>query len=271
MVSCLFSQSIPQVLAQDQCEGNFDCDNDCDGTDAYTFKVDFGRSAFVNPCTSMNPCDGDFDCDGDVDGSNAYAFKLDFGRSAMNNPCPSICVDYDFWCKANIADEYAQEIWGTSVARGVPLGISGEDGNLLSYAFPYALNADRFPTIEEILDAVRRVSAVYPKSDENFYTPWSVRSGNLDLLRSQRLKMIFLFLCFATPSIRCTSTSKMLTSGQEVALTVISLNYKGFSFSAPMKNTLNLLQERGAYCFIYIPCYPRMKCNQFHGQMNHSQ
>ena len=169
MVSCLFSQSIPQVLAQDQCEGNFDCDNDCDGTDAYTFKVDFGRSAFVNPCTSMNPCDGDFDCDGDVDGSNAYAFKLDFGRSAMNNPCPSICVDYDFWCKAHIADEYAQEIWGTSVARGVPLGISGEDGNLLSYAFPYALNADRFPTIEEILDAVRRVSAVYPKSDENFY------------------------------------------------------------------------------------------------------
>ena len=32
------------------CEGDFDCDGDCDGTDAATFKVDFGRSTFNNPC-----------------------------------------------------------------------------------------------------------------------------------------------------------------------------------------------------------------------------
>ena len=33
-----------------QCEGNFDCDQDCDGTDAALFKSDFGRSSFNNPC-----------------------------------------------------------------------------------------------------------------------------------------------------------------------------------------------------------------------------
>ncbi len=33
-----------------ECEGNFDCDQDSDGTDAATFKADFGRSSFGNPC-----------------------------------------------------------------------------------------------------------------------------------------------------------------------------------------------------------------------------
>jgi hypothetical protein len=32
------------------CEGNFDADQDVDGTDAATFKSDFGRSPFKNPC-----------------------------------------------------------------------------------------------------------------------------------------------------------------------------------------------------------------------------
>jgi hypothetical protein len=34
----------------DRCEGNFDGDQDQDGTDAAKFKLDFGRSAFSNPC-----------------------------------------------------------------------------------------------------------------------------------------------------------------------------------------------------------------------------
>ena len=33
-----------------ECEGDFDCDGDCDGTDAALFKEDFGRSSFKNPC-----------------------------------------------------------------------------------------------------------------------------------------------------------------------------------------------------------------------------
>ena len=79
-----------------ECEGNFDCDKDCDGTDAATFKLDFGRSYYNNFCESGNPCKGDFTCDGDVDGADAAHFKLDFGRNQFNNPCPS-CTTLD-WC-----------------------------------------------------------------------------------------------------------------------------------------------------------------------------
>ena len=69
------------------CEGNFDGDSDVDGSDAYVFKTDFGRSLLRDPCGSANPCNGDFDCDGDVDGSDAAVFKEDFGRGSLNNPC----------------------------------------------------------------------------------------------------------------------------------------------------------------------------------------
>ena len=79
-----------------ECEGNFNCDDDVDGTDAFDFKVGFGRSVFGNPCLSGNPCNGDFDCDHDSDGSDAFTFKKDFGRSSLSNPCPP-CVVGD-WC-----------------------------------------------------------------------------------------------------------------------------------------------------------------------------
>jgi hypothetical protein len=79
-----------------QCEGNFDCDYDCDGSDALNFKIDFGRSPFSNPCESGNPCNGDFDCDEDVDGSDARTFKQDFGRSPFSNPCPPCLTGV--WC-----------------------------------------------------------------------------------------------------------------------------------------------------------------------------
>ena len=79
-----------------ECEGNFDGDDDCDGTDAFEFKPNFGRSPFQNPCESGNPCNGDFTCDGDVDGADAFTFKEDFGRSSFQNPCPD-CVTVP-WC-----------------------------------------------------------------------------------------------------------------------------------------------------------------------------
>ena len=78
------------------CEGDFGCDGDCDGTDAATFKVDFGRSAFEDPCDEVNSCNGDFDCDKDCDGTDAALFKTDFGRSTFNNPCPVCTVGV--WC-----------------------------------------------------------------------------------------------------------------------------------------------------------------------------
>lgn len=78
------------------CEGDFDCDSDCDGTDAATFKEHFGRSQFQQPCTNGDQCKGDFDCDVDVDGTDAAGFKIDFGRSSFNDPCPA-CTVGD-WC-----------------------------------------------------------------------------------------------------------------------------------------------------------------------------
>jgi hypothetical protein len=79
-----------------ECEGDFDCDAGTDGTDAVTFKIDFGRSVFNRPCVAGDTCNGDFNCDGDVDGTDASLFKQDFGRSSMQNPCPA-CVAGE-WC-----------------------------------------------------------------------------------------------------------------------------------------------------------------------------
>jgi len=81
------------------CEGNFNCsvDQDVDGSDASSFKVDFGRSIMLDPCSSADPCNGDFSCDKDVDGTDASLFKSDFGRSAFSNPCP-VCAGNGAWC-----------------------------------------------------------------------------------------------------------------------------------------------------------------------------
>jgi predicted phosphodiesterase len=70
------------------CEGDFDGDTDCDGTDAALFMVDFGRSIVQRPCISGTPCNGDFFCDGDVDGTDAAVLKEDFGRGLLNESCP---------------------------------------------------------------------------------------------------------------------------------------------------------------------------------------
>jgi hypothetical protein len=79
------------------CEGNFDCDDDVDGSDAFPFKEDFGRSVLGTPCEDGNPCNGDMDCDQDVDGSDAFGFKEDFGRSTLGHPCP-VCTAGIEWC-----------------------------------------------------------------------------------------------------------------------------------------------------------------------------
>jgi len=78
------------------CEGDFACDGDIDGSDASIFKADFGRSVIVHPCIAGDTCNGDFNCDGDVDGTDASLFKSDFGRSSMQNPCPACVVGE--WC-----------------------------------------------------------------------------------------------------------------------------------------------------------------------------
>jgi len=78
------------------CEADFMCDNDVDGSDASMFKFHFGRNISHYPCTALDSCRGDFLCDGDVDGSDASKFKSDFGRNVGNKPCPA-CVAGE-WC-----------------------------------------------------------------------------------------------------------------------------------------------------------------------------
>jgi hypothetical protein len=79
-----------------ECEGDFACDGDVDGSDASTFKTNFGRSTVLDPCVNESPCNGDFSCDGDVDGTDASLFKSDFGRSTIQNPCPA--CEQGEWC-----------------------------------------------------------------------------------------------------------------------------------------------------------------------------
>ena len=79
------------------CEGDFQCDLDVDGLDAATFKQDYGRSIFLNPCTNNSLCNGDFDCDNDCDGTDAARFKADFSRNPLHpNPCPP--CEVGIWC-----------------------------------------------------------------------------------------------------------------------------------------------------------------------------
>jgi hypothetical protein len=79
-----------------ECESDFMCDGDVDGSDASLFKFHFGRSVAHYQCAALDPCRGDFSCDGDVDGTDAALFKSDFGRSTFLNSCPT-CVT-DPWC-----------------------------------------------------------------------------------------------------------------------------------------------------------------------------
>jgi hypothetical protein len=78
------------------CEANFDCDLDVDGSEVTAFLAYFGRGKYTTPCTNSNPCDGDFLCDGDVDGSDVTKFLEDFGRGQYDRPCPQ-CTG-EAWC-----------------------------------------------------------------------------------------------------------------------------------------------------------------------------
>ena len=79
---------IIRVMDRGQCKGDFDIDNDIDGTDAGKIKKEFGRNILNRPCTDEDLCGGDFECDGDVDGTDAAKFKEEFGRGSLHNPCP---------------------------------------------------------------------------------------------------------------------------------------------------------------------------------------
>ena len=41
-------------------------------------------------------CDGDFDCDQDVDGADAFKMREDYGRNAYVSPCLPVAAEQ--WC-----------------------------------------------------------------------------------------------------------------------------------------------------------------------------
>ena len=80
-----------------ECEGNFDCNDNVDGSDLATFKANYGRNQYNDPCHAGDRCNGNFDCDNNVDGGDLALFKSDYGRNQYNNPCPTCVVGE--WCE----------------------------------------------------------------------------------------------------------------------------------------------------------------------------
>ncbi len=106
VLSCFLLCSVSNVIAQDACEGNFDCDQDVDGTDAAVFKEDFGRSAFKNPCPDCQenpcpnyyePCVSNEDCD-----SGCCCNEADVDRCHDQTYCESVigaqCINSNTSC-----------------------------------------------------------------------------------------------------------------------------------------------------------------------------
>jgi hypothetical protein len=152
-----------------ECEGNFDDDEDCDGTDAATFKLDFGRSTFNNPCENGNPCNGDFDCDVDVDGTDAAKFKVDFGRSIFSNPCP-ICPT-DPWCMYE-GDPFIKDNSDTGCLGGSSQSSSDQEG--------ICANEDRV-TAEVMGNSIIVASSIYGNCCSGIEVELTVDGNDLHL------------------------------------------------------------------------------------------
>ena len=54
-MAVFISMSTASLAQIDYCEGNFDYDQDVDGTDAFQFKTDFGRQQYTNSCPPDGP------------------------------------------------------------------------------------------------------------------------------------------------------------------------------------------------------------------------
>jgi len=81
---------VPMTYAQEFCVADFNCDGHVDISDYNLFMEDYGRNAYNNMCTVVNPCNGNFDCDGDVDGLDMAQMQIYFVQ-ALGQECP-MCV-----------------------------------------------------------------------------------------------------------------------------------------------------------------------------------
>lgn len=130
ILSVILLMSAP-VLAQDFCEGNFDFDDDQDGADAFTFKADFGRSTFGNPCPPDGPAPVP------KTGQTISYFMLDDGEleSGVAWPYPRFTDNLDGTITDNLtgliwlknANCFGERTWGLALTDAWPLS-SGDCG-----------------------------------------------------------------------------------------------------------------------------------------------
>jgi len=118
LVVWLFIVSAPPVLAQDFCEGNFDYDSDQDGSDAFTFKTDFGRSTFGNPCPPDGPSPvpktgqtTSYDPGDDGDLKKGVVWPNPRFTANVDNNGDGDCGDRGETCDGTVTDNLTGLIW----------------------------------------------------------------------------------------------------------------------------------------------------------------
>ena len=119
--------STTTILISPFCEGNLDCDQDVDGTDASTFKADFGRNKISgNPCLSLTDCpsnpwqpcpEGMIVC-GPIpkcvnpmtDEANCGGCNVICSDTCVNGTCQQVGCPPNFtWCDSECADTTTDE------------------------------------------------------------------------------------------------------------------------------------------------------------------
>jgi hypothetical protein len=91
VITSLFMLSSSNILAQEPCTADFDCNGNVDADDVTTFLSQFGRSPFNNPCPDCydspcpEPCTSNDDCD-----SGCCCEELDADRCHDQTYCESV-------------------------------------------------------------------------------------------------------------------------------------------------------------------------------------
>ena len=119
----VFSFSVSVVMGQEPCEGNFDFDEDVDGSDAAVFKSDFGRSPFSNPCP-VSPCP--VTCEGTLSAGGRWCDQGDGTVKDMTNGLVWLKKadwggQWPLWDDYNNPDGHsrAAELWDGSPWEGI--------------------------------------------------------------------------------------------------------------------------------------------------------